>query len=239
MRAMAGKVITVGVTGASGALCARTLVRMLDADRHVERVHFVVTPSGMRVLTDELGIRAPEPRQLPALLAGSSAAKFRAHLNNDIGASIASGSYRMDGMVVLPCSVGTLGRIANGLADDLVGRAADVCLKEGRRLVLCVRETPLSRIHLENMLRAQAAGAVVMPVIPAFYAGAKTIEDLVTQYVCRVLEHLDLPQDGQFRWQGQAEMAAARRLEIAAPSARSPRGRRWRRGRSGEPALGE
>ena len=200
---MARKVITVGVTGASGALCARTLVRLLDADQRVQQVHFVVTPSGMRVLTDELGIRAPEPRQLPAILAGSSAAKFQAHLNNDIGASIASGSYRMDGMVVLPCSVGTLGRIANGLADDLVGRAADVCLKEGRRLVLCVRETPLNRIHLENMLRAQSAGAVIFPIIPTFYDRPRTLQDLVTQFCCRVLALLDLEQREQFRWQGE------------------------------------
>jgi 4-hydroxy-3-polyprenylbenzoate decarboxylase len=177
----------------------------------------------MRVLTDELSLRAQEPRQLPAALTGTPAAKFAALLNNDIGASIASGSYPVDGMVVLPCSVGTLGRIANGVADDLVGRAADVCLKECRRLVLCVRETPLSRIHLENMLRAQAAGAVVMPVIPAFYAGAKTIDDLVLQYVCRVLALLDLPQKAQFRWQGQAESAAARRLEIAARPRRNRR----------------
>jgi flavin prenyltransferase len=218
-----GKTLTVAVTGASGAMCAQTMLRMLDADARVARVHFVITPSGMRVLTDELGIRATDPRQLPAMLAGTPAAKFEAHLNSDIGASIASGSSGVDGMVVLPCSVGTLGKIASGLADDLVGRAADVCLKEGSRLVLCVRETPLSRIHLENMLRAQSAGAVIMPVAPAFYAGAKTIEELVTQYVCRVLAHLDLPQEAQFRWQGQAESAAARRLEVAP---RPPRVRR-------------
>jgi 4-hydroxy-3-polyprenylbenzoate decarboxylase len=221
-----GKTVILGVTGASGAICAQSLLRMLDADSRVARVHFVVTPSGMRVLTDELGIRAPEPRQLPALLAGTAAAKFETHLNTDIGASIASGSYSVDGMVVLPCSVGTLAKIAGGLADDLVGRAADVCLKEGRRLVLCVRETPLSRIHLENMLRAQMAGAVVMPVVPAFYAGAKTIEELVSQYVCRVLAHLDLPQEGQFRWQGQGRAATARRLEFASRGVRAPRSKK-------------
>jgi len=226
MKSHADKVITVVVTGASGAICARTMVRMLEADARVAHVHFVVTPSGMRVLTDELGIRAPELRQLPATLTQTPAVKFETHLNTDIGAAIASGSYHMDGMVVLPCSTGTLGKIAGGLADDLVGRAASVCLKEGRRLVLCVRETPLSRIHLENMLRTQAAGAVVMPVIPAFYAGAKSIEDLVRQYVCRVLEHLELPQAEQFRWQGQPGRAAERRLEIAASKVPAPRGRK-------------
>ncbi|MCL4524647.1 MAG: UbiX family flavin prenyltransferase, partial [Acidobacteria bacterium] len=100
-------------------------------------------------------------------------------------------------------SVGTLASIANGLSDDLLSRAADVCLKESRRLVLCVRETPLNRIHLENMLRAQAAGAVIMPVIPSFYHGPKTIEDLVQQYVYRVAAQMGLEQDEQYRWKGK------------------------------------
>jgi len=215
----AGKVITAAVTGASGAVCARTLACLLDADPRVARVHLVITPSGMRVLSDELGMRARDPREMPGALTGTSAAKFEAILNTDIGASIASGSYPVDAMVVLPCSVGTLGKIAGGLADDLVGRAADVCLKENRKLVLCVRETPLSRIHLENMMRAQAAGAVIMPVVPAFYLGAASVDDLVTQYVCRVLEHLGLPQQQQRRWQGRASakpaVPAVRPLELA------------------------
>src|ERR1700687_2223033 len=200
-----GMVITVGVTGASGAGLVRILLRMLDADTRVSKVHFIITPSGTRVLVDELGITARDLKQLPQILAGTPAAKFEALQNNDIGASIASGSYRVDGMVVLPCSVGTLASIAGGMSDDLVARAADVCLKERRRLVLCMRETPLNRIHLENMLRANAAGAVIMPVSPAFYLGAKTIEELQTQYVCRVLAQLDLPQDAQLVWKGQAE----------------------------------
>jgi 4-hydroxy-3-polyprenylbenzoate decarboxylase len=205
-----GKTVTVAVTGASGAVCARTLLRLLEADPRVARVHFIITPSGMRVLTDELGISARDPRQMPATLTGTPANKFEALLNTDIGASIASGSYAVDSMVVMPCSVGTLGSISSGLADDLVCRAADVCLKEGRRLVLCVRETPLNRIHLENMLRAQAAGAVIMPVVPAFYFGAETIDELVMQYVCRVLAQMDLPQEAQLRWKGQAESAKSR-----------------------------
>jgi 4-hydroxy-3-polyprenylbenzoate decarboxylase len=223
MRRPDGKTVTAAVTGASGALCARTLVRMLDADPRVRRVHFVITPSGMRVLSDELKIPARDPRRIPSTLTGTPAAKFEALLNTDVGASIASGSYPVDAMVVLPCSVGTLGKIAGGLAEDLVGRAADVCLKEGRKLVLCVRETPLNRIHLENMLRAQAAGAVIMPVVPAFYLGVETVNDLVTQYVCRVLEQIGLPQQEQRRWKGQTAAAVARRLEIAP---RLPRGRR-------------
>jgi 4-hydroxy-3-polyprenylbenzoate decarboxylase len=199
-----GKIITMAVTGASGAILARTLVRLLDADPRVARVHFIITPSGMRVLVDEFGITARDAKLMPQILTGTAAQKFEALQNNDIGASIASGSYRVDGMVVLPCSMGTLASIAGGLSDDLVARAADVCLKESRRLVLCVRETPLNRIHLENMLRANAAGAVIMPVMPAFYLGAKTIDELATQYVCRVLAQLDLPQDAQLVWEGRA-----------------------------------
>ena len=236
-RPAAPESLTVAVTGASGAVFARELLLALERDSRVKTVNLILSDNALRVMAEELGITG-RGKLLEQLLVEKSP-KIQQQNNDDIGASVASGSYPVDAMIVIPCSMGTLARIANGIANKLIERAADVCLKEGRPLVLCVRETPLSRIHLENMLRAQAAGAVVMPVIPAFYAGAKTIEDLVTQYVCRVLEHLDLPQDGQFRWQGQAETAAARRLEIAAPSARSPRGRRWRRGRSGEPALGE
>jgi flavin prenyltransferase len=122
--------------------------------------------------------------------------------NKDVGASIASGSYAVDAMVVIPCSMGTLGAIANGISDDLVSRAADVMLKEGRRLVLCVRDTPFNRVHLENMLKAQQAGAVIMPAVPAFYHQPKTIDDLVTQYVCRVLAQIGLAQDKMYRWAG-------------------------------------
>jgi len=106
-------------------------------------------------------------------------------------------------MIVIPCSTGTLAAVANGISDDLVSRAADVMLKENRKLVLCIRDTPFNRLHLENMLRAQQAGAVVMPAIPAFYHQPKTIDDLVTQYVCRVLAQAGLPQENMFRWQGK------------------------------------
>jgi 4-hydroxy-3-polyprenylbenzoate decarboxylase len=137
-------------------------------------------------------------------LTGTDAAKIEFIPNKDIGASIASGSYRVDAMCVIPCSVGTLASIACGTAEDLLCRAADVCLKESRRLVLCVRETPLNRIHIENMLRAQAAGAVIMPVIPAFYFGPRTIDDLIAQYVFRVLAQLGLEQAEQYHWSGKA-----------------------------------
>ena len=201
---MAGKTITVGVTGASGAVLAQKFLRVLDADERVAQVFLVVTETGLRLFATELGIVAQEPKKLPQLLTGAGAAKIEYVPNKDIGAAIASGSYPVDAMVVIPCSAGTLGSIAGGLADDLLSRAADVCLKESRRLVLCIRETPLNRIHLENMLRAQAAGAVIMPVIPAFYFGPQTIDDMVAQYVYRVCAQIGLPQPEQYRWTGKA-----------------------------------
>ena len=113
-------------------------------------------------------------------------------------------------MCVIPCSVGSLAKIAAGTCDDLLARSADVMLKEGRKLILCVRDTPFSRIHLENMLRAQQAGAVIMPAIPSFYHSPKTIDDLVTQYVCRVLAQMDMAQDAMFRWAGSAAAKEAK-----------------------------
>lgn len=200
-----GKVVIVGVTGASGAVLAQTALRLLAGDARVARVHLVVTDAGLRLLQQELGIAAP-PAELPGRLLGvpdgSGAGKIELLPNADVGASIASGSYHADAMCVIPCSMGTLSAIASGASNDLVSRAADVSLKEGRRLVLCVRDAPFSRIHLENMLRAQQAGAVIMPAIVSFYHQPKTIDDLVTQYVCRVLAQMGLPQTQQFTWQG-------------------------------------
>src|SRR5260370_2683125 len=107
-------------------------------------------------------------------------------------------------MLVIPCAMGTLGAIANGISDDLVARAADVMLKENRKLVLCVRDTPFNRVHLENMISAQQAGAVIMPPGPAFYHHPKTIDDLLTQYLCRVLAAINLPQEKMYRWTGHS-----------------------------------
>ena len=197
------KVITVGVTGASGALYARTILRLLESDPRVARIPLVITETGLRLISTELGIVAPDPKKLPSLLIGAASKKFQFLQNKDVGASIASGSSPVDAMVVIPCSAGTLGSIAAGLSDDLLARAADVCLKERRRLVLCLRETPLNRIHIENMLRAHDAGAVIMPAMPAFYYGPKSIDEVVTQFVYRVLAQLDLPQDEQYHWQGK------------------------------------
>src|SRR3984893_2567772 len=203
-----GQIITVGVTGASGALLAQKTLSLLEEDARVARIHLVVTEAGQRLFSEELGIASGDLKQLPARLLNRSATKIEAIPNKDIGPAIASGSYPVDSMIVVPCSMGTLAAIASGVSDDLVSRAADVTLKEGRKLVLCVRDTPFNRIHLENMLRAQQAGAVIMPTIPAFYHHPQTIDDLVTQFVCRVLAQIGLPQEKMYRWRGGAAPAA-------------------------------
>jgi 4-hydroxy-3-polyprenylbenzoate decarboxylase len=204
------KIITVGVTGASGAVLAQKMLALLDADARVERVHLVVSETGLRLLAEELGFAGGNSNQLAQRLLGRGSQKIELISNKDVGASIASGSYSVDAMVVIPCSVGTLAKISAGTCDELLARSADVMLKEGRKLILCVRDTPFSRIHLENMLRAQQAGAVIMPAIPAYYHAPKTIDDLVTQYVCRVLAQMDLPQDAMFRWTGSAAAKEAK-----------------------------
>ncbi len=196
------RVITVGITGASGAVYARHVLRLLDADARVEHVFFVVSDAGMRLLATELSVVTSDGRKLPSAVAKTPAKKIEYLPNKDIGASIASGSAIVDAMIVVPCSVGTLGAIASGIANDLLTRAADVCLKERRPLILCLRETPLNRVHLDNMLRVHDAGATLMPAMPAFYYGPKTIDDIVSQYACRVLAQAGLPQEKQYRWKG-------------------------------------
>lgn len=197
------KAVVLAVTGASGAIVARRMLQMLEADPRVGKIHLIVSDSGLKVLREELGLEVARHTDLPLLLACRAARKTVCLLDSDIGASIASGSYPVDGMVVIPCSTGCLGQIANGIASTLIERAADVCLKEGRKLILAIRDAPFSRVHLENMLRAQAAGAEIFPIIPSFYHHPQTIDDLVTQFCCRVLAHLGLEQKQQFRWTGE------------------------------------
>jgi len=210
MRENDKKIVTVGVTGASGAVLAQKMLALLDSDPRVERIHLVATETGMRLFAEELAITSGNPEQLVQRVLGHGSSKITVVSNKDVGAAIASGSFAVDVMTVIPCSVGTLAKIAFGTCDDLLARSADVMLKEGRKLVLCVRDTPFSRIHLENMLRAQQAGAVIMPAIPSFYHAPETIDDLVTQYVCRVLSQMDLPQEAMFRWTGSAAAKEAK-----------------------------
>jgi flavin prenyltransferase len=200
-----GLAITVGITGASGAVYAQSLLRLLDADSRVSRVFLIATDAGLRLLSTELQIVAADPKKLPSLLTATPAKKIEYLPNKDIGAAIASGSAPVDAMAVVPCSAGALAAIATGIASDLLSRAADVCLKERRPLVLCLRETPLNRIHLENMLRVHDAGATVMPAMPAFYYGPKSIDDMIEQFAYRVLAQLGLPQEKQYRWKGRPQ----------------------------------
>ncbi len=198
-----GKILTVALTGASGAVLTRELLLLLEQDTRVERLHFIASESSLRVLAEELQISGRN--DLVAKLLGQASAKIVQHAPGDIGAPISSGSYPCEGMIVLPCSMGTLGAIANGLADNLVARAADVCLKERRSLILCVRETPFNKIHLRNMQLAAEAGATIFPVIPAFYNHPVDTLAMVRQYVCRVLAHVGLPQTSAYQWSGKIQ----------------------------------
>ncbi len=190
--------LTVAITGASGAVFGREMLRGLEADERVERVHFVASENSLRVMAEELGVSGRN--DLLEKLLGAVPAKTVQLSDADIGAAIASGSYPSNGMIILPCSMGTLAAIAHGLANSLITRAADVTLKERRPLILCVRETPFNRIHLRNMTLAAEAGAVIFPVIPAFYFHPVDSTEMARQFVYRVLAHIGLPQAGAFVW---------------------------------------
>jgi 4-hydroxy-3-polyprenylbenzoate decarboxylase len=190
--------ITQAITGASGALFARTMLRALEADDRVTRIHFIASENSLRVLAEELSISGRNG--LIEKLLGAEPQKTIQHTDENIGASIASGSHPSAGMIVLPCSMGTLASIANGLANTLIARAADVTLKERRPLILCVRETPFNRIHLRNMTLAAEAGAVIYPVIPTFYNHPTDSEEMAHQFVNRILAHIGLPQPGAYIW---------------------------------------
>lgn len=195
---MEGLNLTVAITGASGAILCREALRALESDDRVARVHFIASESSLRVIAEELGVSGRTG--LLKKLLGLAPTKITQHSDSDVGASIASGSYRSDGMIILPCSMGTLATIAHGLADSLIARSADVTLKERRPLLLCVRETPFNRIHLRNMARAAEAGAIIFPVIPAFYNQPADSTEMARQFVYRVLAHVGLPQQGAYVW---------------------------------------
>jgi flavin prenyltransferase len=190
--------LTFAVTGASGSVFAVEMLRALDGDERVARVNFIPSEAALRVFAEELQVSGRNG--LVEKLLGVPSAKIAQHPESDIGANVASGSYRSDGMIVLPCSMGTLAGIANGLASNLIERAADVCLKECRPLILCVRETPFNRVHLRNMQLASDAGATIFPVMPTLYNLPQTTTQMARQFVDRVLAHLGLPQPGAFEW---------------------------------------
>ena len=217
----------VGITGASGSLCARALLRALLDHRQVGEVHVVLSSYSLRTLTAELGMAVrDEATGLEALLgrpasAGrpsarasrrgaardskrARAARLVLHRSDAMEASISSGSFRTDGMLVVPCSGGTLAAIACGVTTNLLHRAAEVTLKERRPLLLAFRETPLSLVHIDNMRRATRAGATIVPIMPAFYAAPRTLDDVVTQFTARLLDLLGLEHALGRRWEGPA-----------------------------------
>jgi len=203
--------LTIAATGASGVIFLRQLLLAVERDQRIETVNFIASDSALRVMAEELSLKGRS--NLIGRLLGPSSGKSsnrpsrrisKIHLqsNADIGANVASGSYPADAMIVIPCSVGTLARIANGVASHLIERAADVSLKEKRPLVLCLRETPLNKIHIRNMYRAADAGATIFPLIPAFYYQPLSLDEMAREFAYRVLAHLGLPQPHAFRWKG-------------------------------------
>ncbi len=193
--------IVVGITGASGALYATRTVQLLVA-AGVE-THVVASALGQRLLRDELGMETLDSRKLAGLPDDAEApAHLILHHAKDVGATIASGSFRHDGMVIIPCSSNTLSAVATGQASHLIHRAAHVTLKERRKLILVHRETPLSRVDLHNQLAAHDAGAIILPANPGFYMLPETVEQLVDFVVGRVLDQLDVAHDLKLRWPG-------------------------------------
>ena len=192
--------LTVATTGASGSLFLKHCLLALERDQRVQTVNFIASDSALRVMAEELNLHGRS--NLVKQIIGKTSRKIHLQANANIGANIASGSYPTNAMVVIPCSVGTLARIASGIASHLIERAADVCLKEKRPLVLCVRETPLNKIHIRNMFRAADAGATVFPLIPAFYDRPASLDVMAREFVNRVLAHLGLPQPDAYRWKG-------------------------------------
>ncbi|MGM0880470.1 MAG: UbiX family flavin prenyltransferase [Bacillota bacterium] len=190
----------VGITGASGSIYGIRLIEELL--RQSFQVHLVVTEAGWRVLKEELGwettrrTAALEERFGEALQGGA----LTFHPNADIGAAIASGSFRVQGMVIMPCSMGTLASIAHGISDDLMTRAADVMLKENRQLLLVPRETPLHAIHLENMLTLSRLGVRMIPAMPAFYYKPQSMDEMVDFLVGKVMDNMGIDHDLYRRW---------------------------------------
>jgi 4-hydroxy-3-polyprenylbenzoate decarboxylase len=175
----------------------------LEDSPNVRQINLVISGPGRRVISDELDVSATgDAEQVIAEMIGRQSTKTVVFHPGDIGAAIASGSYPVDAMVIIPCSASTLGVLASGSARNLLHRAADVCLKEGRKLVLVPRETPLSIIHLENMLRLRQAGAMIVPAMPAFYHRPANLIEMVDHFIYRVMDHLDVAHSQETVWQG-------------------------------------
>jgi len=192
-----GRRLVVAITGASGAIYGVRLLRQALA--HYEEIYVTLSRNAPSVLATEMGIHlSPEPTARELL--GEDAPHLRFCRTGDYFTPPASGSFRHAGMVIAPCSMGTVGRIASGVSDDLTTRAADVCLKERRKLILVVRETPFNLIHLRNLTTLAEAGATILPAAPAFYHQPRTIEDLVDTVVARTLQALGVEQNLVGEW---------------------------------------
>ena len=193
------KRIIVGLTGASGTVYGTRLVEVL-ADQTNFEVHLTISPAGARSLLEEVGIDIDVDNFELSDLIGRDADNVIYHSPNDIGASIASGSFRAEGMIIIPCSMGTVASVAMGLSRNLLQRSADVCMKERRKLVLVVRETPFSTIHLENMLKLSKNGVTILPAMPAFYHFPDTIDDQINFVVSKTLDQFGIEAGLIRRW---------------------------------------
>ena len=203
----AREAVALGITGASGAMYAtRTLAALLERGLHVE---LIVSEYGRRLLRDELGDQATIENLLPFLSAkygdGVSAGTINVHSNRDLGATIASGSHGCRGMAIVPCSMKTMAAVAHGLSRNLIERAADVMLKEQRRLVIVPRETPMSLPQLRNMVLCAEAGAMILPAMPAFYQQPRTLDDLADFMAGKILSALGFEHQLYPAWTGQVE----------------------------------
>lgn len=192
-----GKLV-VGVTGASGAIYAQRFLR--EATSHFEEIFLVLSAHAASVAEVELGVRIDKANFSTREWLGWDYPQIKLLSDKDYFTPPASGSFRHDGMVIVPCSMGTIGRLANGVSDDLLTRAADVCLKEGRKLIVVPREMPWSLIHLRNLTQFAEAGATVIPACPSWYHLPKTLEDLADTVVARILQNLGLEQKLVSQW---------------------------------------
>ena len=194
------KEIIIGVTGASGAICAREVIQALLRSDEVARIHLVLSKYSHQTIRVELGVRGDRESSLRRALVGTSTSRVVFHSPENMAAGISSGTFLTQGMVIVPCSAGTFGAIASGATTNLIHRAADVTLKERRPLVLAVRETPLNAIHLENLLRLSRAGATIFPLTPSFYTRPRNLQEVVDQFTGRVLDLIEVKHNIGKRW---------------------------------------
>ncbi len=197
--------LTVAITGASGTIYAYRTLQLLAESETVETINLIISGTAGTVAQVEMGVnlRNADAVRIADWLGLPDQRKLRLWRLDNLAAKPSSGSNKQAGMIIVPCSMGTLGAIASGAGTNLIHRAADVCLKEGRKLVLVPRETPYNAMHLENMLRLARAGARILPASPGFYHRPKTVEDLVEHLCYRILDQFDIPHSKRSQWTGE------------------------------------